>query len=541
MIFTAVKSYKIVQCHREMTSGSTYGYDGDVDTTMTMKKVSGGHHHNCAPTLRRVTAAVVAILLVSCSCAANAEPVAPVQVAAAVATATGTGEIPAVSVEKPADVLEPSPLAEAFSQPPQPQSTSSESEESRSSATTQAAAVTENGDHQNKLQLTNDNNDQQDEKQRQQQQQLLLAPLLMPPTQMSAVWSSQSSSQQPMAVDVIPAVSSLVGRERTEVEIMSVPSSSEQHLVDSPLIQAQPEYKYIISEGSLQSESELQQPELELRQPEPELRQPEQELRQPEQEPRQPEANEQHPSEPSSEQLQQPSSIQQVHQQLQTDQTAGAAGKQHQPVPPFRPSHPVWASQYPVPWTYYVKSSMVQPGRPAPFYAQHNNYYGGGRKSRYVLQQSAGAVSNRVSGGYSPIKPPRTKVVYIEYGGFKPKMVPSVQISSAEDYDGNRRQLTVLDGGVASDITAQEVGQRDNPVAASTPATADATTASATATATTTTTVAAAAATVTTTTTGTIPSTATSVPIPRQQQSQQQQQPVPERQPPAAGVVVVVV
>lgn len=36
MIFTAVKSYKIVQCHREMTSGSTYGYDGDVDTTMTM-------------------------------------------------------------------------------------------------------------------------------------------------------------------------------------------------------------------------------------------------------------------------------------------------------------------------------------------------------------------------------------------------------------------------------------------------------------------------------------------------------------------------
>jgi len=37
MIFTAVKSYKIGQCHREMTSGSIRGYNGggDVDTTMT--------------------------------------------------------------------------------------------------------------------------------------------------------------------------------------------------------------------------------------------------------------------------------------------------------------------------------------------------------------------------------------------------------------------------------------------------------------------------------------------------------------------------
>jgi len=93
-------------------------------------------------------------MLVSCSCAANAEPVAPVQVAAAVATATGTGEIPTVSVEKPVDVLEPSPLAEALSQPSQPQPISSESEESRSSETIQAAAVTENCDHQNKVSLT---------------------------------------------------------------------------------------------------------------------------------------------------------------------------------------------------------------------------------------------------------------------------------------------------------------------------------------------------------------------------------------------------
>lgn len=37
MIFTAVESYKIVQCHRKMTSGSMLDYkgDGNVDTTMT--------------------------------------------------------------------------------------------------------------------------------------------------------------------------------------------------------------------------------------------------------------------------------------------------------------------------------------------------------------------------------------------------------------------------------------------------------------------------------------------------------------------------
>jgi len=96
-----------------------------------------------------VTAAVAAILLVSCSCPANSEPVAPAQVAAAVATATGTDEGPALPVENSADAVVPSPVAGALSQP---QQTSSESKEPRSFSTTQTA-VTENVDYQNKVSL----------------------------------------------------------------------------------------------------------------------------------------------------------------------------------------------------------------------------------------------------------------------------------------------------------------------------------------------------------------------------------------------------
>lgn len=114
------------------------------------KKISGGHHHDCVPTLLQVTAAVAAILLMSCTCAANAEPVAPVQVAAAVATATGTGEVPALPVEKPEKAVDPSPVGAAFSQSPQSQEIVTESVQE---STTQTA-VTENGDRQNKVSLT---------------------------------------------------------------------------------------------------------------------------------------------------------------------------------------------------------------------------------------------------------------------------------------------------------------------------------------------------------------------------------------------------
>lgn len=117
---------------------------------------------------------------------------------------------------------------------------------------------------------------------------------------------------------------------------------------------------------------------------------------------------------------------------------------QHQQQPAFRPSHPVWASQYPVPWMYYVKTSIVQPSRTSPTASSaysHNSVHFG-RKSRYVLQ-TGGAAANRI-GGYSAAKQPPTKVVYIEYGGFKPKMMPSVQITPSEDFDGadDRRQST---------------------------------------------------------------------------------------------------
>lgn len=117
------------------------------------KKICGGHHHNCVPsvpTLLQVTAAVVAILLMSCTCAANAEPVAPVQVATAVATATGTGEVPALPVEKPVEAVDPSPVEAAFSQSPQSQEIVTESVQE---STTQAV-VSENGDGQNKVSLT---------------------------------------------------------------------------------------------------------------------------------------------------------------------------------------------------------------------------------------------------------------------------------------------------------------------------------------------------------------------------------------------------
>jgi len=114
------------------------------------KKINGGHHHNSVPTLLQVTAAVAAILLMSCTCAANAEPVAPVQVAAAVATATGAGEVPALPVEKPADAVEPSPVGTALSQSTQSQEIVTESVQESTAQT----AVTENGDSQNKVSLT---------------------------------------------------------------------------------------------------------------------------------------------------------------------------------------------------------------------------------------------------------------------------------------------------------------------------------------------------------------------------------------------------
>lgn len=40
MIFKTVKSYKTVQCHREVTSGSMRDYEGDGDVDTTMMKVS---------------------------------------------------------------------------------------------------------------------------------------------------------------------------------------------------------------------------------------------------------------------------------------------------------------------------------------------------------------------------------------------------------------------------------------------------------------------------------------------------------------------
>ncbi|KAF6214517.1 hypothetical protein GE061_009260 [Apolygus lucorum] len=65
----------------------------------------------------------------------------------------------------------------------------------------------------------------------------------------------------------------------------------------------------------------------------------------------------------------------------------------HSHYPPFRPSHPVYASQYP-PYTYKVLSTM---------------------KSRSGSTRTA-----------------RSKQLCIEYGGFKPPMVPSVQIDDEE-------------------------------------------------------------------------------------------------------------
>lgn len=236
------------------------------------------------------------------------------------------------------------------------------------------------------------------------------------------------------------------------------------------------------------------------------------------------------------------------YDQAQQDQAGGV--KQHQPGPPFRPSHPVWASQYPVPWTYYVKTSIVQPPLPPSAgvrYSQHGggaagNYYGG-RKSRYV-PVAGGAAVNRVNGYSAAAKTPRTKVVYIEYGGFKPKMVPSVQISTSEDYaaegTGNRRHspaAAIADGGdddgfgsetvvtvtqsVVPESTPTDVGQRDN-----TAATASSSSSSP----------AAEVVEVSASTTS-IADTTSETPS-----SEQQQQPEPEQQQqPAAGVVVVVV
>ncbi|CAB0010790.1 unnamed protein product [Nesidiocoris tenuis] len=65
----------------------------------------------------------------------------------------------------------------------------------------------------------------------------------------------------------------------------------------------------------------------------------------------------------------------------------------HSQHPPFRPSHPVYASQYP-PYTYRVLSTM---------------------RSRSGHARTA-----------------RSKQLCIEYGGFKPPMVPSVQIDDDE-------------------------------------------------------------------------------------------------------------
>lgn len=185
-----------------------------------------------------------------------------------------------------------------------------------------------------------------------------------------------------------------------------------------------------------------------------------------------------------------------------------AAGKP--PVPPFRPSQPVWASQYPVPWLYYVKTSIVQPSSSwpaaaaAPQHAQHGGNHHG-RKSRYVQPTAGGAAVNRIGGGgsgQSPVKPPTAKVVYIEYGGFKPKMVPSVQISGADDFDdnnnNNRRQSTLSDDdnavtvvtrsadGTDGTATVVDGEHRDNAVTDTAAATATTTTATATGSATTT-------------------------------------------------------
>lgn len=240
------------------------------------------------------------------------------------------------------------------------------------------------------------------------------------------------------------------------------------------------------------------------------------------------------------------------YDQIQPDQAGGF--KQHQPGPPFRPSHPVWASQYPVPWTYYVKTSIVQPPLPPTAgvrYSQHGggaagNYYGG-RKSRYV-PIAGGAAVNRVSGGVhsNAAKTPRTKVVYIEYGGFKPKMVPSVQITASEDFaadgTGNRRHspaAAIADGGdddgfgsetvvtvaqpVSPQSTATDVGQRDNTATAAATASSSSTVVEVSA------------------STTSIADTTSEPPPSEQQQQQQQPEPEQPQQPAAAGVVVVVV
>lgn len=148
-------------------------------------------------------------------------------------------------------------------------------------------------------------------------------------------------------------------------------------------------------------------------------------------------------------------------------------GKHHAP---FKPSHPVWASQYPVPWVYYVKSLMQMPPKSSyphpPSYRADVNF-NGYRKSRYMTQQAGavvGAASNRI--GHSPVAKfaapsPRTKVVYIEYGGFKPKMVPSAQIAGdfgAEDASAGGYGAVTLEP-VATEYARRQSDNRDDATA----------------------------------------------------------------------------
>ena len=76
---------------------------------------------------------------------------------------------------------------------------------------------------------------------------------------------------------------------------------------------------------------------------------------------------------------------------LQAEQRPQYATHAPTHYPPFRPSHPVYASQYP-PYTYKVLSTM------------------------------------RSRSGHGHARTARSKQLCIEYGGFKPPMVPSVQI-----------------------------------------------------------------------------------------------------------------
>ncbi|XP_050528965.1 putative mediator of RNA polymerase II transcription subunit 12 [Daktulosphaira vitifoliae] len=112
----------------------------------------------------------------------------------------------------------------------------------------------------------------------------------------------------------------------------------------------------------------------------------------------------------------------------------------HHTLPPFRPSHPLWASQYPVPWLYYVKSTLEIPKsvtqqQQLPLqYPYRNVLIPHNRKSRaYQSKRSRYSPNSPSTRRDATIPDPTKKVVYIEYGGFKPKMVPSVEVRLFEN------------------------------------------------------------------------------------------------------------